>query len=71
MAGADAVMAPRRGLGGQVGDKPVQFGPRLGRGGLLHPLAELLQRQPPVPGGPAEPLDGGIPFSVGGPDAPG
>ena len=54
---------------GEVGDEPVEFGPRLSRSRLLHPLAELLQRQPPVPGGPAEPLDGRIPFGIGGPDA--
>ena len=35
-------------LGGEVGDEPVEVGPRLGRGGLLHPLAELFQLWPPV-----------------------
>jgi len=59
------------GFRGEVGHEPVEFGPRLGCGSLLHPLAELIQRQPPVPGGPAEPLDGGIPLGIGGPDAPG
>jgi hypothetical protein len=62
----------RRGcLGGQVSDEVVQFGPGPGRRGAVHPLAELLQGQPTVPGGHAQPLDGGVPLRVRRPDIPG
>jgi len=59
----------RGGIRGKVGDKAVEFGPGAGRGGQFHPLAELLQGQPPVPGGRAEALDGRVTLGVRGPDA--
>jgi hypothetical protein len=43
---------------GEMCHEAVELGPGLGRGGTAHPLAELLQGQPPVPGGRTEPLEG-------------
>lgn len=64
--------APRRDgdrLGGQIGHQPVKLSPRPGRCGLLHPLTELLERQPAVPGRRAQPPHGRVPLAVRRPDA--
>lgn len=53
---------------GKIGHEAGKLGPGSGRSGPLHPLAELLQGQPAVTGGCAQPLDGGVPLGVRRPD---
>jgi hypothetical protein len=49
---------------GKIRHEAVEFGPGLGRGGAVHPLAELLQGQPHVTAGRAKPLEGRVPLGI-------
>ena len=57
------------GVRGKVCHKAGELCPGLGRGGAVHPLAELLPGQPPGPGGRAEPFQGRLPLGVRRADA--
>jgi hypothetical protein len=49
----------------QILGEVVQLAPGPGRVGRPRPLVELHDREPPVPEGPLEPPDGGLPLDVG------
>ena len=63
-AAADGHGAGRGAARRKIGHEAVELGPRAGRGRALHPLAELLQRQPSLAGGLAQPLDRRVPLGV-------
>jgi hypothetical protein len=49
----------------QILGEVVQLGPGPGRIGRPRPLVELDDREPPVPEGPLEPSNSGLPLDVG------